>query len=100
MLMLAMLASAALAVSSAPARPDQPDAIAAAISAQRLPVERNASGGFEGAGWQQLIADAGTAQFTMVGEQHGSGSLALFETALHRALARKGYTHSALEIGP
>ena len=46
------------------------------------------------------LDDADTAQFTMVGEQHGSGSIAEFETALHKALAARGYTHSALEIGP
>ena len=98
--MLATLISALLAISVAPQPTNPPDDIKAAIAAQRLPLERSASGMFTGAGWQQLIADAGTAQFMMVGEQHGSGSLALFETALHRALAAKGYTHSALEIGP
>jgi len=98
--MLAMLISAVLAGSSAPAAADPSDVVAAAITAQRLPLERNANGGYEGAGWQRLINDAASAQFTMVGEQHGSGSLALFETALHKALAARGYTHSALEIGP
>ena len=88
--MLATLISALLAISVAPQPTNPPDDIKAAIAAQRLPLERSASGMFTGAGWQQLIADAGTAQFMMVGEQHGSGSLALFETALHRALAAKG----------
>jgi hypothetical protein len=83
-----------------PAIAAQKDEILKAIAAERLPLQRSASGQFSGAGWQRIVDDAAGAQFMMVGEQHGSGSIAEFETALHRALADRGYTHSAYEIGP
>jgi hypothetical protein len=74
--------------------------MASAIAAERLPLERRPDGQFGGAGWQRMVDDAAGAQFTMVGEQHGSGSIAELETALHKELAGRGYTHAALEVGP
>lgn len=76
------------------------DNIPASIAAQRIPIERSAGGGFTGRGWRQLVDDARQAQFMLVGEQHGSGSIAQFETDLQGELAERGYTHSAYEVGP
>ena len=97
---LAAAASVALAVPAQAAPPPADTDIAGTIAAARLPLDRAADGSFSGTGWQRLVEDAETAQFTMVGEQHGSGSIAEFETALYEALAVRGYTHSALEVGP
>lgn len=97
--MLPAVAAIALAAAAPPPSPSV-DQITAAIAAERLPLERETAGGFTGAGWQRLVDDAATAQFMMVGEQHGSGSIAEFEAQLHKALAARGYTHSALEVGP
>ena len=72
----------------------------ALIRAQVRPIARDSSGSFSGTAWDQLVNDAASAQFVIAGEQHGSGAIAKFETALHRELARRGFTHSALEVGP
>ena len=71
-----------------------------AVRSQALRLERSAVGSFGGTGWQALLSDAAGAQFVMVGEQHGSASIVDLEIALHRQLAREGFTHSAMEIGP
>ena len=94
------LIAAALAAAPAPAPTDAQAKIVQAISAQRLGLARSSDGSFSGAGWQRIVDDAAGAQFMMVGEQHGSGSIAEFETALHKELAQRGYTHAGLEIGP
>lgn len=73
---------------------------AAAIKAQVQPIARSSTGTFSGPAWDALVADGAAAQFVVVGEQHGSGDIARFEAALHRALAGRGFTHSALEVGP
>jgi hypothetical protein len=70
------------------------------IKAHVRPIERDRSGAYSGESWNALVADAAGAQFVMVGEQHGSGDIARFEAALHRELARRGFTHSGLEVGP
>jgi hypothetical protein len=69
------------------------------IAEQQLPIARTAAG-FGGAGWDRLVADGAAAQFFMIGEQHATSDIALFATALHAELARRGYTHAALEVGP
>lgn len=85
----------ALTGQSAP-RPD-PLAI---IRAETRPIAWDRGDGFSGQAWDDLVADAQGAQFVMVGEQHGSGDIARLETAFHRTLAERGFTHSALEVGP
>jgi hypothetical protein len=93
---LAVVASFA----SVPASANTPPEVQAEIAAQRLSLQQLSNGDFIGSGWDRLVADAAAAQFTMVGEQHGSGAIAGFEIALHRALASRGYTNSAYEVGP
>lgn len=92
--------ASAVRAAPVPAPAAQSATVAAAIAAQRLPLERAVDGVYSGAGWRRLVEDAATADFTMVGEQHGSGSIAVFETALHNTLASRGYTHSVVEVGP
>ncbi|MBV9528658.1 hypothetical protein [Sphingomonas sp.] len=92
------LAGTAVAL-MAPSAPKTLDP-AATVREHVQPITRVSATGFSGPAWDALVADGAGAQFTMVGEQHGSGSIALFETALHRELARRGYTHSAYEVGP
>ena len=70
------------------------------VKAQIRPIEAGAGNSYSGAAWSDLVEDAAGAQFVMVGEQHGSGSIALLASALHRELAQRGFTHSALEVGP
>ena len=94
-LLLAAAAQSALATAPAPA----PDPVAA-IRAQSQPIERTADGAHSGSAWDALVADMAGAQFAMVGEQHGSGDIARLETSLQAALAKRGFTHSALEVGP
>lgn len=84
---------------SAQAPAPAPDALTL-IQAQVRPIVRDPAGGPSGAAWEMLVADAAGAQFVIVGEQHGSGDIARLEAALHRELARRGFTHSALEVGP
>ena len=95
-------ASLVLAIATAPgaAVARGPAEIVTAIAAQRLPLSQAGAGAYAGQGWNTLVEDAAGAQFTMFGEQHGSGSIADFAAALHKALASRGYTHSALEVGP
>jgi erythromycin esterase-like protein len=70
------------------------------IKQQTKAVAADRPGRYSGVAWHDLVADAAGAQFVMVGEQHGSGDIARFETALFRELARRGFTHLALEVGP
>lgn len=69
------------------------------IAERQLAISQQGST-YTGPGWDRLLAEARDAQFFMVGEQHATADIALFATALHRELARLGYTHSALEVGP
>jgi len=94
---LAALLACATALSGQKAPPPDPMAI---IKAQIQPITTDGQGHFSGLAWNALVADGAAAQFMMIGEQHGSGSIALLEAALQRDLARRGYTHSALEVGP
>ncbi|QIL02646.1 hypothetical protein G7078_07510 [Sphingomonas sinipercae] len=94
---LAALLACATALSGQKAPPPDPMTI---IKAQIQPITTDGQGHFSGHAWNALVADGAAAQFTMIGEQHGSGSIALLEAALQRDLARRGYTHSALEVGP
>ncbi|HEV2865141.1 MAG TPA: hypothetical protein VGX37_01375 [Allosphingosinicella sp.] len=69
------------------------------IAEQQLPIVRGPDG-YSGRGWDRLIEDGAAAQFFMVGEQHATADIAQFEAALHAALAARGYSHGALEVGP
>src|SRR5205085_9079535 len=94
---LLALAGAAVLLSGQAPPPQDP---VAAIKAQLKSVGRDGSGHYTGAGWDALIADGAGAQFFMVGEQHATQDIAEIEAAMHATLAKRGYTHSALEVGP
>lgn len=81
------------------ATPPAPSAIEA-ISAVQLPISESADGQYAGPGWDQLIADGTKAQFFMIGEQHLTHDIATFAKAAQKALASRGYTHAAFEVGP
>jgi hypothetical protein len=86
----------AMGVQAAPA-PQRP---AAEIIAEHvLPIAQEGQL-YSGSGWERLLAEADQAQFFMIGEQHATADIALFAAALHAQLARRGYTHAALEVGP
>ncbi len=78
----------------------QQKSAAEAIAEERIDISRAADGTYSGPGWERLLAEAQTAQFFMIGEQHATADIARFATALHLELAGLGYTHSALEVGP
>ena len=92
------LAAAAAAMQPQPAAP-APDA-AAQLAKNVVPIEEVAPGRYRGAGWDRLIGDAADAHFFMIGEQHATADIAHFAVAAHDALATRGYTHAAYEIGP
>lgn len=56
--------------------------------------------GFEGEGWERILLDGQRAQFFVVGEQHGGAEIVGLAAAFHADLAKRGYTHAALEVGP
>ena len=87
----------ALAISSGLSAAGPPSTL---LGASIKPISVAADGHYAGSGWTSLVADADQAQFLMVGEQHGSADIARFETALQLEMAGRGYSHSALEIGP
>ncbi len=89
----------ALAAAVQPAAPPPDRTSHDLIAEQRLPISQSAVG-FSGAGWDRLIADGAAAQFFMMGEQHAAADIILFGAAVHSELARRGYTHAALEVGP
>ena len=92
-------AAAWLLLTAQASPPPSPDPLAI-VAANTLPTTIARDGRMGGAGWDALLADAQSAQFVMVGEQHGSGSIAELETALQAALVGAGFDHAALEIGP
>lgn len=59
-----------------------------------------ANGELEGPGGRFLTDEARTAQFVLVGEDHGIGSIPEFVGALYRAAAPLGFRHLAVEVGP
>ena len=81
-----------------PVRP-RPSA-AEAIAANRLEIAETAPGEYSGKGWDQLIADGANAHFFMIGEQHGTADIGRFGIAVHRELAKRGYSHAGYEVGP
>lgn len=97
MKLLAGILVLAMSVQPAPAPTDRTSRDL--VAEQQLPIART-SAGYGGAGWDRLVADGAAAQFFMIGEQHATADIALFATALHAELARRGYTHAAMEVGP
>ena len=95
-LVLKLLGSALLLGAQSPPQQDS----LTLIKEHTRPIERGADGSFSGPAWDALVADAAAAQFTMVGEQHGSATIAHFQAALQQQLIERGYTHAALEVGP
>ncbi len=100
-----LLTAMALTVCGAPVAAQETDAspepgFEAVIAAHILPLERDADGGFSGAGWDRMMADAERAQFFLVGEQHASADIVEAAAAIHRGLAARGFDHMAVEIGP
>jgi hypothetical protein len=100
---LRLWVSAALSLAAAsalPAASAEQTGLAVQLDAARLNLSARSDGAFEGDGWERILADGERAQFFVVGEQHGVADILALETALHAALARRGYTHAALEMGP
>ena len=93
---VAAILAMVLGVQGAP--PPQPSS--AELIAERQLAIREEGSSFAGPGWDRLLAEAEGAQFFMIGEQHATADIARFGRSLHSELARRGYTHSALEIGP
>ena len=97
--LLAGGASAAAIIQAAPAPPPAPDPVTE-LSKNVIPIVEAARGEFSGAGWDRLIADGAASHFFMIGEQHGVADIVRFGASAQRALAARGYTHAAYEIGP
>jgi hypothetical protein len=53
-----------------------------------------------GAGWDWLVNGARSANFTLVGEEHGVVETARLSAALFTALRASGYTRMAIELSP
>ncbi len=90
--------AAALAAQPAAGEP-QPQA-SSELARNVLPITQGPEGQYGGAGWERLIADGAAAQYFLIGEQHATADIAHFGTAVHKALAARGYTHAAYEVGP
>lgn len=97
---LASCLAAFVAIASLPVRAADTDPVlAAALAAQRSALRFDGEQ-FDGPGAAHLLAAARTAQFVLVGEDHGFAEVPLFTRALYRALAPEGFRHLVLEIGP
>ena len=94
-----ILAAAILSLSAQASAAPGPASTIDWLRSQRLELVE-ARGNYSGTGWDRIVDDGANAQFFMIGEQHASGSIAKLETAFHRALAGRGFTHAALEVGP
>ncbi len=72
--------------------------------AERLPANRHSisfeGGRLSGPGAALLTRAMTDSQFFMIGEQHGTATIAEIAAAFHRDAAGLGYTHAAMEIGP
>lgn len=92
----------ALAI-TAPALAQNPPPPAPTL-AERMAANRHAiafeNGRLSGPGAALLNRAMADAQFFMVGEQHGTATIAAISAALHREAAAIGYNHAAMEIGP
>lgn len=95
-------AFALLAATSTPAQePESPDnALMEIARANTLEITRTEDGRLTGEGWERLIADAASAQFFMIGEQHATADIAEIETAIYRGLVDHGFNYMAVELGP
>jgi hypothetical protein len=88
-------------VSPAPAQTPAPGPEARLLDAlreNRLPLRMGDAP--SGAGWDWLVKRAQSAQFTLVGEEHGVAETARFSAALFEALRPAGYTRMAIELSP
>ena len=57
-------------------------------------------GKLEGPGAEFLVREASTAEFVLIGEDHGIGSIPDFAAALYRRIAPLGFGHLVVEAGP
>lgn len=71
----------------------------AALETHRRPLALE-GGRLTGPGAELLLAGAGAARYTLVGETHGVAEAPPLVAALFRALQPEGYRHLAVEIGP
>ena len=92
---LTMGAAAASAQSSA-----DDDPLRTVAAENVLEIERNAAGQLSGAGWDQLIAEAGEVQFFLIGEQHATADIGEVSRAIYRELEDRGFDYMAMEVGP
>lgn len=76
------------------------DAFAKAATANTYALNIAQDGNLTGPGADLIEREADKAQFFMVGEQHATAGIASINLALHRLVAKRGFEHAALEIGP
>jgi hypothetical protein len=100
-----MAAALALTVAVAPAHVEgqgtaEPLRTEDQLRSARLELRRTDGGAFEGRAWEQILRDGERAQFFVFGEQHGIAEILELAAALHSELAKRGYTHTAMEVGP
>jgi hypothetical protein len=84
----------------APAAPEEAvSPLLEALAAHRHPLGLE-DGRLSGPGGELLVAEAGAARYTLVGETHGVAEAPALVAALFRALRTDGYRHLAVEVGP
>lgn len=95
----AALMALAVASHAAPETTGSPNPLAAAAQQERYRLDFDGSH-FSGPAWDLLLAEGRSAQFFLIGEQHGIAENALLAAALFEALADDGYEHVVIEISP
>lgn len=75
------------------------DRVAAAAASARLALAFDGAA-FSGAGWDRLLAEGRSAQFFLVGEEHGIAENPKLSAALFAALQPSGYRKFVIEVSP
>ncbi len=80
-------------------QPSIPDRLKAAAQENRLKLDFDGAT-FSGPAWGKLVEEGQSAQFFLLGEEHGIAENPKLAAALFAALAPAGYTKVAIEISP
>ena len=97
-LFIAILASGAIFAEEAAERSTE-DKLTEAAIAHRLRLDFD-DGAFSGLAWDRLVAEGKSAQFFLMGEEHGIAENPKLAAQLFAELSNHGYSKVAIEISP
>ncbi len=98
-LLVCLCFDGSLYAQDAASKPTFEQRVAAAAASARLPLVFDGTS-FSGEGWDRLLAEGRSAQFFLLGEEHGIAENPKLSAALFAALHPSGYRKFIIEVSP